>query len=157
MIVFCQVHAKCYGELEPVGGVLWLCNLCRPGAPDIPPPCCLCPVIGSLVPNNIRNNIFLSLFVFLLSLFFFCAKVSISLISDSNFFTRGCYEAYNRWTLGSPCLCNMDTRYNSKCFSCFSSFACCTMFVEWPMVFQKHAYPISRKWSRLTVWVESIR
>ncbi|XAR58191.1 Histone-lysine N-methyltransferase [Bertholletia excelsa] len=41
-----MVHAKCYGELEPVDGVLWLCNLCRPGAPDVPPPCCLCPVIG---------------------------------------------------------------------------------------------------------------
>ncbi|KAF5733855.1 histone-lysine N-methyltransferase ATX2-like [Tripterygium wilfordii] len=42
-----MVHAKCYGELEPVGDVLWLCNLCRPGAPDSLPPCCLCPVIGS--------------------------------------------------------------------------------------------------------------
>lgn len=41
-----MVHARCYGELEPVGGVLWLCNLCRPGAPEPPPPCCLCPVIG---------------------------------------------------------------------------------------------------------------
>ncbi|KAI8009701.1 Histone-lysine N-methyltransferase ATX1 [Camellia lanceoleosa] len=41
-----MVHAKCYGELEPVDGVLWLCSLCRPGAPDSPPPCCLCPVVG---------------------------------------------------------------------------------------------------------------
>ncbi|KAF5742713.1 histone-lysine N-methyltransferase ATX2-like [Tripterygium wilfordii] len=41
-----MVHAKCYGELEPVDDVLWLCNLCRPGAPDSLPPCCLCPVIG---------------------------------------------------------------------------------------------------------------
>ncbi|XP_071704627.1 histone H3-lysine(4) N-trimethyltransferase ATX1-like [Rutidosis leptorrhynchoides] len=41
-----MVHARCYGELEPVDGVLWLCNLCRPGAPDISPPCCLCPVTG---------------------------------------------------------------------------------------------------------------
>ncbi|KAJ6334162.1 hypothetical protein OIU78_011131 [Salix suchowensis] len=41
-----MVHARCYGELEPVDGVLWLCNLCRPGAPISPPPCCLCPVIG---------------------------------------------------------------------------------------------------------------
>ncbi|XP_022150376.1 histone-lysine N-methyltransferase ATX2 isoform X2 [Momordica charantia] len=41
-----MVHARCYGELEPVDGVLWLCNLCRPGSPDCPPPCCLCPVIG---------------------------------------------------------------------------------------------------------------
>ncbi|EEF34619.1 histone-lysine N-methyltransferase ATX2 [Ricinus communis] len=40
-----MVHARCYGELEPVDGVLWYCNLCRPGAPDSPP-CCLCPVIG---------------------------------------------------------------------------------------------------------------
>ncbi|KAG6667557.1 hypothetical protein CIPAW_01G108600 [Carya illinoinensis] len=40
-----MVHARCYGELEPVNGVLWLCNLCRPGAPN-PPRCCLCPVIG---------------------------------------------------------------------------------------------------------------
>ncbi|GFY81509.1 homologue of trithorax [Actinidia rufa] len=44
--MFSQVHAKCYGELEPVDGVLWLCNLCHSGAPDLPPPCCLCPVIG---------------------------------------------------------------------------------------------------------------
>lgn len=41
-----MVHARCYGEPEPVDGVLWLCNLCRPGAPNCPPPCCLCPVIG---------------------------------------------------------------------------------------------------------------
>ncbi|KAG8375981.1 hypothetical protein BUALT_Bualt09G0015600 [Buddleja alternifolia] len=40
-----MVHARCYGELEPTGGVLWLCNLCRPEAPESPP-CCLCPVIG---------------------------------------------------------------------------------------------------------------
>ncbi|GLT47147.1 hypothetical protein SLA2020_208610 [Shorea laevis] len=41
-----MVHARCYGELEPVDAVLWLCNLCRPGAPESPPPCCLCPVVG---------------------------------------------------------------------------------------------------------------
>lgn len=41
-----MVHARCYGELEPVDGVLWLCNLCRPGAPEVSPPCCLCPVTG---------------------------------------------------------------------------------------------------------------
>ncbi|KAL5703167.1 hypothetical protein ACHQM5_028294 [Ranunculus cassubicifolius] len=41
-----MVHSRCYGELEPVDGLLWLCNLCRPGAPEFPPPCCLCPVSG---------------------------------------------------------------------------------------------------------------
>ncbi|XP_075512041.1 histone-lysine N-methyltransferase ATX2-like [Primulina tabacum] len=41
-----MVHARCYGELEPTGGALWLCNLCRPGAPELPPPCCLCPILG---------------------------------------------------------------------------------------------------------------
>ncbi|XP_050232395.1 histone-lysine N-methyltransferase ATX2-like [Mercurialis annua] len=41
-----MVHARCYGELEPIDGVLWLCNLCRPAAPDPTPPCCLCPIIG---------------------------------------------------------------------------------------------------------------
>lgn len=41
-----MVHARCYGEIEPLDGVLWLCNLCRPGAPTSPPPCCLCPIIG---------------------------------------------------------------------------------------------------------------
>ncbi|CAA3025371.1 histone-lysine N-methyltransferase ATX2-like [Olea europaea subsp. europaea] len=40
-----MVHARCYGEPEPNGSVLWLCNLCRPGATDVPP-CCLCPLIG---------------------------------------------------------------------------------------------------------------
>ncbi|KAF7837087.1 histone-lysine N-methyltransferase ATX2-like [Senna tora] len=40
-----MVHARCYGELEPSNGVLWLCNLCRSGTPS-PPPCCLCPLIG---------------------------------------------------------------------------------------------------------------
>ncbi|KAJ6845956.1 putative histone-lysine N-methyltransferase ATX2 [Iris pallida] len=44
-----MVHAKCYGELEPSDGVLWFCNLCRPGAPKSPPPCCLCPVIGGAI------------------------------------------------------------------------------------------------------------
>ncbi|CAK9167737.1 unnamed protein product [Ilex paraguariensis] len=46
-----MVHARCYGELEPVDGVLWLCNLCRPGAPDLPP-CCLCPVIGGAMKST---------------------------------------------------------------------------------------------------------
>ncbi|XP_041997139.1 histone-lysine N-methyltransferase TRX1-like [Salvia splendens] len=32
-----KVHARC------CGGVLWLCNLCRPGAP-VSPLCCLFPV-----------------------------------------------------------------------------------------------------------------
>ncbi|VAI16705.1 unnamed protein product [Triticum turgidum subsp. durum] len=41
-----MVHARCYGELEPLNGVLWLCNLCRPGAPRVSPRCCLCPVTG---------------------------------------------------------------------------------------------------------------
>ncbi|OWM70979.1 hypothetical protein CDL15_Pgr013160 [Punica granatum] len=41
-----EVHARCYGELQPVGGVLWFCNLCRPGAPSPAPRCCLCPVVG---------------------------------------------------------------------------------------------------------------
>ncbi|KAL3829250.1 hypothetical protein ACJIZ3_018052 [Penstemon smallii] len=41
-----MVHAKCYGEDEPSGGVLWLCKLCRSGAPASPPQCCLCPVVG---------------------------------------------------------------------------------------------------------------
>uniref|UniRef100_A0A7N0ZX34 Histone-lysine N-methyltransferase ATX2 n=1 Tax=Kalanchoe fedtschenkoi TaxID=63787 RepID=A0A7N0ZX34_KALFE len=40
------VHARCYGEVEPVGEKLWLCKLCRPGAPISPPPCCLCPHKG---------------------------------------------------------------------------------------------------------------
>ncbi|KAJ4955301.1 hypothetical protein NE237_012084 [Protea cynaroides] len=39
-----MVHARCYGQLEPVDGVLWLCNLC--GHAKHPPPCCLCPVVG---------------------------------------------------------------------------------------------------------------
>ncbi|XP_010469690.1 PREDICTED: histone-lysine N-methyltransferase ATX1-like isoform X2 [Camelina sativa] len=41
-----MVHANCYEELEPGDGALWLCNLCRPDAPEIPPRCCLCPVVG---------------------------------------------------------------------------------------------------------------
>ncbi|CAG7867523.1 unnamed protein product [Brassica rapa] len=41
-----MVHTRCYGQLELRDGFLWLCNLCRPGAVDIPPRCCLCPVVG---------------------------------------------------------------------------------------------------------------
>ncbi|KAI4334802.1 hypothetical protein L6164_013511 [Bauhinia variegata] len=41
-----MVHAKCYGEQKPVNGVLWLCNLCRPSAPEPNTPCCLCPLLG---------------------------------------------------------------------------------------------------------------
>lgn len=44
-----MVHARCYGELEPLDGVLWFCNLCRPGAPKSPPRCCLCPVTGGAI------------------------------------------------------------------------------------------------------------
>lgn len=44
--VLVQVHARCYGELEPIDGILWYCNLCRAGTPESPPPCCLCPIIG---------------------------------------------------------------------------------------------------------------
>ncbi|XP_074264191.1 histone-lysine N-methyltransferase ATX2-like [Silene latifolia] len=40
-----MVHARCYGE-ESVSGMLWLCKLCRDGAPQSIPPCRLCPVIG---------------------------------------------------------------------------------------------------------------
>ncbi|GAB2272675.1 hypothetical protein Dimus_007498 [Dionaea muscipula] len=40
-----MVHARCYGE-DSVDGVLWLCNLCRPRAPEYTPPCCLCPIVG---------------------------------------------------------------------------------------------------------------
>nr|GFC19247.1 histone-lysine N-methyltransferase [Tanacetum cinerariifolium] len=40
------VHTRCYGELKLVDGVLWLRNLCHPGAPEVSPPCCLCPVTG---------------------------------------------------------------------------------------------------------------
>lgn len=41
-----MVHTRCYGELEPLDGNLWFCKLCRPGAPESLPPCCLCPIIG---------------------------------------------------------------------------------------------------------------
>ncbi|CAL5090627.1 unnamed protein product [Urochloa decumbens] len=41
-----MVHARCYGELKLLDGGLWLCNLCRPGAPRMSPKCCLCPVTG---------------------------------------------------------------------------------------------------------------
>ncbi|KAE8673867.1 Histone-lysine N-methyltransferase ATX1 [Hibiscus syriacus] len=51
-----MVHARCYGELEPVDGILWLCNLCRPGAPESPPPCCLCPVIGGAMKPTIDGR-----------------------------------------------------------------------------------------------------
>ncbi|KAJ0989001.1 hypothetical protein J5N97_007357 [Dioscorea zingiberensis] len=44
-----MVHARCYGELEPLDGILWLCNLCRLGSPKHPPPCCLCPVTGGVM------------------------------------------------------------------------------------------------------------
>ncbi|KAJ3693265.1 hypothetical protein LUZ60_008745 [Juncus effusus] len=47
-----MVHARCYGELEPLDGVLWLCNLCRPGAPDSPPRCCLCPITGGALKQT---------------------------------------------------------------------------------------------------------
>ncbi|XP_020591752.1 histone-lysine N-methyltransferase TRX1-like [Phalaenopsis equestris] len=41
-----MVHARCYGELGPMDGELWHCNLCRNRAPKSSPLCCLCPVIG---------------------------------------------------------------------------------------------------------------
>ncbi|EPS74191.1 hypothetical protein M569_00564, partial [Genlisea aurea] len=41
-----MVHARCYGEHEITDDALWLCNFCRPEAPEVPPPCCLCPVVG---------------------------------------------------------------------------------------------------------------
>lgn len=71
-----QVHARCYGELEPVDGVLWLCNLCLPGTPDSPPPCCLCPVIGMLILQGFGSY-----------------EEMGACITD--FFLRWCYEAYN--------------------------------------------------------------
>ncbi|XP_047317606.1 histone-lysine N-methyltransferase ATX2-like [Impatiens glandulifera] len=47
-----MVHARCYGELEPVDGVIWLCQLCRPDAPKAPIRCCLCPVIGGAMKRT---------------------------------------------------------------------------------------------------------
>ncbi|CAN6460712.1 unnamed protein product [Victoria cruziana] len=46
------VHARCYGELEPLSEKLWLCNLCRPGAPVPSPCCCLCPVVGGAMKKT---------------------------------------------------------------------------------------------------------
>ncbi|XP_047983094.1 histone-lysine N-methyltransferase ATX2-like isoform X1 [Salvia hispanica] len=50
-----MVHARCYGELEPSDGVLWLCNLCRPGAPESPL-CCLCPVVGGAMKPTTNDS-----------------------------------------------------------------------------------------------------
>uniref|UniRef100_A0A175YHQ5 Histone-lysine N-methyltransferase n=1 Tax=Daucus carota subsp. sativus TaxID=79200 RepID=A0A175YHQ5_DAUCS len=47
-----EVHTRCYGEHEPVNGILWYCNLCRSGAPESPPPCCLCPVTGGAMKHT---------------------------------------------------------------------------------------------------------
>ncbi|GJS97917.1 histone-lysine N-methyltransferase ATX2 isoform X1, partial [Tanacetum coccineum] len=53
------VHARCYEELEPIDGVLWLCNLCRPGAPEVSPPCCLCPVTGGAMKPTTDGRLIL--------------------------------------------------------------------------------------------------
>ncbi|KAK9159716.1 hypothetical protein Syun_006057 [Stephania yunnanensis] len=45
-----MVHARCYGELEPLDGALWKCNICREGAEC--PPCCLCPVLGGAMKQT---------------------------------------------------------------------------------------------------------
>ncbi|KAL8154579.1 hypothetical protein AgCh_000086 [Apium graveolens] len=47
-----MVHTRCYGEREPVDGRLWYCNLCRVGAPEFPPPCCLCPLTGGAMKQT---------------------------------------------------------------------------------------------------------
>ncbi|KAK1400556.1 histone-lysine N-methyltransferase ATX2-like [Heracleum sosnowskyi] len=47
-----MVHTRCYGEREPVDGILWYCNLCRVGAPEFPPPCCLCPLTGGAMKQT---------------------------------------------------------------------------------------------------------
>ncbi|XP_074322612.1 histone-lysine N-methyltransferase ATX2-like isoform X2 [Apium graveolens] len=51
-----MVHARCYGELEPVDGILWYCNLCREGTPESPPPCCLCPIIGGAMKQTVDGR-----------------------------------------------------------------------------------------------------
>ncbi|KAL3683187.1 hypothetical protein R1sor_001209 [Riccia sorocarpa] len=47
-----MVHMYCYGEPEAPDGDLWLCNMCRPGAPRTPPLCCLCPVTGGAMKKT---------------------------------------------------------------------------------------------------------
>ncbi|KAG6544106.1 hypothetical protein Mapa_014523 [Marchantia paleacea] len=47
-----MVHMYCYGEPEAPDGDLWLCNLCRPGAPRNAPFCCLCPVTGGAMKTT---------------------------------------------------------------------------------------------------------
>ncbi|XP_047321506.1 histone-lysine N-methyltransferase ATX2-like [Impatiens glandulifera] len=47
-----MVHTRCYGEVEPVDGVIWLCQLCRPEAPQVPICCCLCPVTGGAMKRT---------------------------------------------------------------------------------------------------------
>ena len=47
-----MVHMHCYGEQELPDGGLWLCNLCRPEAPKVRPPCCLCPVTGGAMKKT---------------------------------------------------------------------------------------------------------
>ncbi|KAL1808010.1 hypothetical protein DCAR_0727409 [Daucus carota subsp. sativus] len=51
-----MVHARCYGELEPIDGILWYCNLCRAGTPESPPPCCLCPIIGGAMKPTVDGR-----------------------------------------------------------------------------------------------------
>lgn len=46
------VHMHCYGESEPPNGHLWLCQLCRPGAPAKTPICCLCPLRGGAMKRT---------------------------------------------------------------------------------------------------------
>jgi len=83
-----QVHARCYGELKQLDGGLWLCNLCRPGAPRVSPKCCLCPVTGTdFHPMSMHNEV---------------------LLMGCKTFFRWCNETYNRWPLGSSRMRYMD-------------------------------------------------
>lgn len=92
VVMFTQVHARCYGELEPVNGKLWLCNLCRSGAP--PPPCCLCPLIGILGLSDIHALL----------------NVLLLVIGYYNWVSsRWCNETDNGWPVGSFGLCHVDT------------------------------------------------
>lgn len=138
-----QVHARCYGELEPTGGVLWLCNLCRPGAPESPL-CCLCPVVGT-------------------SKFYVTFNISTSPLDPFAVFnkynSRRCYETHDRWALGSSGLRHMDSRF--LWFSTMYKFAQFFWGIKlsaYSSIFvQKHVYQMLKKWNLLMGFLESIR
>lgn len=146
-----------------------MCNLCRPGSPDCPPPCCLCPVLGIWIHTNEIWFLYIIFFwIGFLYINFELYWIVNSYICISSFISPGESLAYYipilqgvLWSLqlmdaGLILLVLYGYLVCEFILRSFQWLKLIICMLTWHIL-QKRVYLISRKWSLLTVLIESIR